>query len=116
MKTSSKSTKTTKAAKTRKTTKPAPTKSRKAPAAKASPKQTPKRAARDPRQPAVGTKLTRTFKGRDIVVEVVEGGFKYQGQTFTSISACARHITGYMISGPVFFKLVEPKRPASEGK
>jgi hypothetical protein len=114
MKTSSKSTKATKTAKASKATKPAPTKSRKAPAAKASPKQTAKQPPRDPRQPAVGTKLTRTFKGKEIVVEVVEGGFKYQGQTFTSISACARHIVGYMISGPVFFKLVEPKRPEAK--
>jgi hypothetical protein len=77
---------------------------------KAAPKRSQKPAYRRLRVPAVGTKLTRTFKGEKIVVEVVEGGFKYAGQTFTSISAAARHITGYMISGPVFFKLVEPKR------
>ena len=71
--------------------------------------------ARDPRLPAVGSTLTRIFKGKEIVVEVVEGGFHYKGKTFKSISACARHITGYMISGPVFFKLAEPK-PAKTKK
>lgn len=65
---------------------------------------------------AVGTKLTRTFKGKQILVEVIEGGFKYQGQTFGSISACARHITGYQISGPIFFRLAEPKPAAAEEK
>ena len=67
---------------------------------------------RDPNAPAVGTTLTRSFKGKDIAVKVTADGFQYEGQTFKSISACARHICGYMISGPVFFKLVEPKAAA----
>ena len=86
---------------------------KKAPA-KAAPKPSTKQAERDPRLPAVGTTLTREFKGQQIKVKVTADGFEYDGQTFKSISACARHITGYMISGPVFFKLVEPKR--AEGK
>lgn len=81
---------------------------------KAAPKRTAKQLERDPRLPAVGTVLTRQFKGKEIAVEVVEAGFQYEGQTFKSISACARHITGYMISGPVFFRLTEPK-PAAPG-
>lgn len=88
--------------------------SKKAPSAKATSRPTTKQAQRDPRLPAVGTTLTREFKGQQIKVKVTADGFEYDGQTFKSISACARHITGYMISGPVFFKLVEPKRP--EGK
>jgi hypothetical protein len=87
------------------------------PAKKATPAKTaPKRAAkeRDPRLPAVGSKLTRTFKGKSIMVDVTADGFRYEGKTFTSISAVARHIVGYMISGPVFFKLVEPKRPEAK--
>jgi hypothetical protein len=80
-------------------------------------KPTPKRTAsakavtgpRDPNAPAIGTTLKRQFKGQDIAVKVTADGFQYEGQTFKSISACARHICGYMVSGPVFFKLVEPK-------
>jgi hypothetical protein len=59
---------------------------------------------RDPNAPAIGTTLRRSFKGQDIAVKVTAEGFQYDGQTFTSISACARHICGYMVSGPVFFK------------
>jgi flagellar capping protein FliD len=99
---------TKKAAKASKTTR---SKTSKAPTKKAKRTDRP----RDQRLPEVGAKLTRTFKGKEIVVEVVEGGFKFEGQTFKSISACARHITGYMISGPVFFRLAEAK-PVPEAK
>lgn len=53
----------------------------------------------------VGTVLRRQFKGKEVLVTVVEGGFEYQDQVFKSITAVARRITGYGISGPVFFKL-----------
>lgn len=63
---------------------------------------------RNPRLPAVGTVLTREFKGRTIEVKVSEDGFEYEDQTFRSISAVARRITGYMVSGPAFFRLDKP--------
>ena len=82
------------------------TRTTKAPAKKRTTKKaSPKRKTRDSHIPAVGTELKRRFKDEDIKVQVTEDGFEYQGQTFKSISAVARHITGYMISGPVFFKL-----------
>ena len=56
--------------------------------------------------PAIGEKLTRTYNGKDHVVEVVDGGFRYQGETYTSLTALAKKITGYRaISGPAFFGL-----------
>jgi hypothetical protein len=64
---------------------------------------------RDPNAPAVGSTLKRSFKGNDIAVKVTADGYQFDGQTFGSLTAVARHITGYAISGPVFFKLVEPK-------
>lgn len=64
---------------------------------------------RDPNAPAVGTTLKRSFKGQDLTIKVTADGYMFDGQTFTSLTAVARHITGYAISGPVFFKLVEPK-------
>jgi len=77
---------------------------------KPEPKTAPRRTAKSVtgvlRLPAVGEKLTRTYKGKEIVVEVIEGGFKYQGETYTSLSALAKKITGYpAISGPAFFGL-----------
>ena len=53
----------------------------------------------------VGTVLRRQFKGRNIEVHVAEGGFEFEDQVFKSISAVAYRITGYGISGPVFFRL-----------
>jgi hypothetical protein len=115
MKTSSKSTKAGKVSKSRKVAKPAAPKTRKQPAkTTTAPKRTPKPTDRDPRLPAVGTTLEREFKGKTIKVKITAEGFEYDGTTFKSISACARHITGYMISGPVFFRLVEPKRPEAK--
>ena len=114
-KTTSKTSKTNKTATAGKSKK-APAKTSKAPAPKAKVAAKATAKSHDPNRPAVGTRLTRTFKGKEIVVTVTADGFKYEGETFASISAVARHITGYMISGPVFFKLVEPKRPAAEGK
>lgn len=64
---------------------------------------------RDLDRPEVGTTLTRQFKGNVVAVNVTADGYLYDGRTFSSLSALARHITGYIISGPVFFKCVEPK-------
>ncbi|MBK8285766.1 MAG: DUF2924 domain-containing protein [Ahniella sp.] len=71
---------------------------------------------RDPNAPAIGTTLKRSFKGQDIMVKVTADGFVFGELAFSSLSAVARHITGYMVSGPVFFKLVEPKRAAKAAK
>ncbi len=58
------------------------------------------------RMPKVGEKITRTYRGREHVVEIVEGGFKYEGHEYTSLTALAKEITGYKaISGPAFFGL-----------
>lgn len=54
-------------------------------------------------EPASGTILTRTWKGRQYVVENKDGAYHYEGQTFTSLSAVAKHITGHERSGPAFF-------------
>ncbi len=87
--------------------KSAPRKMAKTPSpAKTSPTRTTKSTARDPRQLAIGAKLTRSYRGQEHVIEVLAGGFKYQGETFPSLTALAKQITGYKaISGPAFFGL-----------
>ncbi len=114
----------TKGAKARKASKRTTTKAspKKATARKAAAKTKPKARAkaarqpkpRDPRLPAVGSTLTRTYKGKQIEVKVLADGFEYEGETYRSLSGLARHIVGYMISGPVFFKLAGPTRQAAE--
>jgi hypothetical protein len=88
-------------------------------AATAKAAKTPARKARkaNPLLPPVGSKITRTFKGREIEVTVTEDGLKYEGETYRSLSGLARTITGYpAISGPAFFHLTTraPKAPATE--
>jgi len=105
---------------TKRTTKKAGTAAKKTPKASPATKTSGRRAAKKAtpakgapasvagtlRLPAIGEKMTRTYRGKDHVVEVVDGGFKYQGETFTSLTALAKKITGYRaISGPAFFGL-----------
>lgn len=52
-----------------------------------------------------GARLIREWNGRNYVVKVVDSGFVWQGQSFTSLSAVARAITGTRWSGPRFFGL-----------
>lgn len=65
-----------------------------------------KKTVRKPSDPAAGkpqNQLRKMFKGRELVVDIVEGGFAFDGETYKSLSALAKHIVGYGISGPNFF-------------
>ena len=72
---------------------------------KATATEPPPQQQRDSRLPKVGSTLVRMYKGREIEVKVLETGFEYEGESYRSLSGLARHIVGYQISGPVFFKL-----------
>ena len=52
-----------------------------------------------------GTWLSRTWHGEVHQVIVLETGFEYRGQRWSSLSEIARHITGAQWSGPRFFGL-----------
>jgi hypothetical protein len=54
---------------------------------------------------AHGTRLVREWHGKTHCVDVIDGGFVYEGKTFASLSAVARAITGTRWSGPRFFAL-----------
>ncbi len=55
---------------------------------------------------AAGTVLIREWGEREHKVTVTaDGRFDYEGQTFKSLSAVARHIAGCPWSGPLFFGL-----------
>ncbi|MDX8352434.1 DUF2924 domain-containing protein [Cognatiyoonia sp. IB215182] len=60
-----------------------------------------------------GTQLVREWNGRTYRVTVSEEGFVMDGQTWTSLSALARHITGAHWSGPRFFGLGNGRRQAT---
>ena len=67
------------------------------------------RAGRIPSAPLItikpGTRLLREWQGVTHQVIVIEGGVQYRGETWASLSAVAREITGTRWSGPLFFGL-----------
>ena len=67
------------------------------------PSQTP--AARKPSVPRPGARLVRQWRGKTHSVDVVDGGFLWDGTRYRSLSAIAREITGARWSGPRFFGL-----------
>jgi hypothetical protein len=62
------------------------------------------------RSPALkpGGRLIREWNGKTLAVDVVEGGFLWNGQRFASLSPIASAITGARWSGPRFFGLKRP--------
>jgi hypothetical protein len=50
-----------------------------------------------------GARLVREWNGRKHIVDVTEDGFVWNNQTYRSLSAIAREITGARWSGPRFF-------------
>lgn len=54
---------------------------------------------------ATGSKLIRVWRGETHQVDIRPEGFLYKGQTWKSLSAIAKDITGTHWSGPVFFGL-----------
>jgi len=69
----------------------------------------------DPRLPAAGEEIAREYKGRSIVVRVLEdGGFEYEGKIYKSLSAIAREVTGTKWNGFLFFGCAAKKGGADE--
>ena len=62
----------------------------------------------DPRLPMPGTILTRVYKGQTLQVEVLAEGFAYAGQTYKSLSAVAKAVTGAHCNGFLFFRMGQP--------
>jgi hypothetical protein len=52
-----------------------------------------------------GNRLVRDWQGKTYIVDVLEDGFRWQEQTYKSLSAIATEITGTRWSGPRFFGL-----------
>ncbi len=60
---------------------------------------------------APGMRLIREWNGSSHVVEVVDGGFLWNGRGYGSLSSVARAITGARWSGPRFFALTSDAAP-----
>jgi hypothetical protein len=55
------------------------------------------------RLPMPGALLTRRYKGREIVVKVLEKGFEHEGRVYRSLTAIANEVTGGHWNGHLFF-------------
>ena len=64
----------------------------------------------DRRLPLPGALLSRKWKGRTILVEVLAKGFRYDNQQYTSLSAIAVAVTGTRWNGLAFFGLTRTTR------
>src|SRR4051794_38360535 len=67
----------------------------------------------DRRLPLPGVLLSRKWKGRTILVEVLAKGFRYESRSYASLSAIAVEVTGTRWNGLAFFGLT---RKAGEQK
>ena len=65
--------------------------------------------ALDPRLPAVGEFLTKTYKGAEYQVQVLDDGFEFNGRHYRSLSRIAREITNTVWNGFLFFGLTSRK-------
>jgi hypothetical protein len=61
----------------------------------------------DRRIPIPGTILRREWKGRTILVEVLQDGFCYEGRHYCSLTAIAVAVTGTRWNGLAFFGLTD---------
>jgi len=58
---------------------------------------------------SIGTTLEREFRGRKVLVRVVDGGFEADGVVYKSLSAAACAISGQHVSGRAWFGLKKRK-------
>ena len=59
----------------------------------------------DRRLPMPGTVITREYKGQTLQVRIMKQGFEFEGETYKSLSAVAKKITGSHCNGYLFFRL-----------
>ena len=64
--------------------------------------------------PMPGSLLVKDYKGRRVVVRVLEKGFEYEGEVYRSLSAVANAVTGAHWSGAAFFGIKTKKAGGSE--
>jgi hypothetical protein len=61
----------------------------------------------DRRVPIPGSVITRVYKGETLKVTALADGFEFEGETYKSLSAVAKQITGSHCNGYHFFRLTK---------
>lgn len=57
------------------------------------------------RLPMPGSVITREYKGESLRVNVLADGFEFEGETYKTLSALAKKITGTHTNGFLFFRM-----------
>ena len=70
----------------------------------------------DARLPLPGTLLSRPWKNRTILVEVLADGFRFENQRYGSLSAIAVAVTGTRWNGLAFFGLTGKGKEPSDAQ
>lgn len=70
----------------------------------------PGRGIRDPRLPKAGSLILRRYRGLRLTVTILERGFEWNGQIYSSLTAVAKAITGTHWNGRLFFGLSRRNR------
>ncbi len=58
--------------------------------------------------PNDGAVIVKQWKGKKLEVKILENGFEYNGDHYNSLSKLAKVISGYAVSGPIFFGFRKP--------
>jgi len=74
------------------------------------------RHAADGRLPMPGSLLVRDYRGKQILVKVLENGFQYDDRQYSSLTAIAQEVTGTKWTGFAFFGLTPRRRRVRNGK
>jgi hypothetical protein len=78
------------------------------------PAPAPKEATKpDPLQ--VGALITREYRGRTLAVRVLEHGFGFEGQVYSSLTAIATKVTGSHWNGKLFFGVTKRETSRRQG-
>lgn len=62
--------------------------------------------------PPVGTRIVKTYLGKEYCVKVLKDGFDFENKHYNSLSGIAMQITGKKVSGNFFFGLGHGKKRA----
>jgi hypothetical protein len=63
-----------------------------------------------PDEPPIGTVIVRVWHGKEVRLQVVDGGYEVEGIVYKTLSAAAKAITGAHWNGRLFFGLKNRKR------
>ena len=63
--------------------------------------------------PLSGSVLTRDYRGKKLLVKVLDSGFEFEGQVYKSLSAIAKVATGSHWNGLLFFGLKKSEKEAA---